>query len=130
MKTLLTSLLLLLIAVLGFLGIKYTGIFYTAVIYVILNSIWVGSISQYFYTCAYIIDVLVQVLCGKFIQLVFTKKIDTNAPWGRPISISACFGYEEINSNLNYLGVKMVTILNKIERNHCVLAYYSEKIKL
>jgi len=130
MKTMLTSLLLYVVAVALFLAIKYTGVFYASIIYVIIYSIWVGSISQYLYACAYIIDVLVQVLCGKFIQLVFTKKIDTNAPWGRPISISACFGYEEINSNLNYLGVKMVTILNKIERNHCVLAYYSEKIKL
>ena len=130
MKTLLTSILLLLMALLGFLGIKYTGIFYTAVIYVIFNSIWVGAISQYFYTCAYIIDVLVQVLCGKFIQLLFTKKVDILAPWGRPISISACFGYEEINSNLNYLGIKMVALLNKIERNHCVLAYNKKKIKL
>ncbi len=127
---LVTSIILLLVAVVGYLLLKYTGVLYTAIIYVVIYSIWVGSISQYFYLCAYIIDVLVQVFCGKFLQLLFCKKIDNLAPWGRPISISACLGYEEINGNLNKVGVKLVSILNKIERNHCVLAYYAEKVKI
>ncbi len=127
---LVTSIILLLVAVVGYLLLKYTGVLYTAIIYVVIYSIWVGSITQYFYLCAYIIDVATQVFCGKFMQLLFTKKIDLTAPWGKPISISACLGYEQLNNNLNKVGVWLVNYLDKKERNHCVLAYYAEKVKL
>lgn len=130
MKTLFTSLILCLAAIALFLAIKYTGIFYAAIAFTLIHSVVMRDVRQYLYAIAYIIDVLVQVFCGKFLQFIFCKTYYKNSAWGRAISISACLGSEELRGNLNKLGKALVRLLNKIEEDHCLMAWETEKRKL
>lgn len=113
-----------------FLAIKYTGIFYAAIAFTLIHSVVMRDVRQYLYAIAYIIDVVVQVFCGKFLQFIFCKTYYNNSAWGRAISISACLGSEELRGNLNKLGKGLVRLLNKIEPDHCLLAWEGEKRKL
>ena len=66
----------------------------------------------------------------EFLQFLFCHVYYNGSAWGRAISISACLGSEELRGNLNKIGKGLVYLLNKIEEDHCLLAWETEKRKL
>ena len=75
-------------------------------------------VSAYIRKNAIFVDILGNIICGTFFNLVLIK--DSTYRFGeRPETVSKVLGINEMNGTLTDLGKRIVWILDKIEKDHC-----------
>ena len=77
------------------------------------------KVGKYFRKIALTIDVLGAVMCGSLFNLILLKQNSQHKFKGELMTVSKILGYNEAEGTLTKLGEKIVSLLNKIEKDHC-----------
>lgn len=77
------------------------------------------EVSKYFRKIALTIDVLGAVMCGSLFNLILIKQNSLHKFKGELMTVSKILGYNEAAGTLTGLGIKIVYLLDKIEKDHC-----------
>ena len=120
-----TGLFLLAIILIIFIGVP-------SFIIIIIHLFFLAStgrtqrVSTYIRRNAVFVDILGNIICGPFFNLVLITKTATYKFGERPETVSKVLGMNELNGTLTKLGKRVVRILNKVEENHCLKATMTE----